>query len=190
MHLPGWDDQLESQRSGIAVEVRRLDEFIDSEIGVMKLDVEFHEAQVLKGAGKLLPNIRDIVFEEIGPYPQESHKILERAGFRIVWFEEHLLGLKMIEPTSRPKCAPTTPCPVTWHLGIANVRSGCSRRRGGNLSDKFSINRVVSLRSDIDRNDVRLKLTLNFRNLRCYKLDSVCTRSCQIIVLTNIEVFV
>jgi|SRR5260370_1069810 hypothetical protein len=103
MHLPGWDHQLESQRSGIAVEVRRLDEFIDSEIGVMKLDVEFHEAQVLKGAGKLLPNIRDIVFEEIGPYPQESHKILERAGFRIVWFEEHLLGLKMIEPTSRPK---------------------------------------------------------------------------------------
>src|SRR5260370_7796369 len=111
MHLPGWDHQLESQRSGIAVEVRSLDEFIDSEIGVMKLDEEFHEAQVLKGAGKLLPNIRDIVFEEIGPYPQESHKILDRAGFRIAWFEKNLRGLKMIEPTSLPKLypSPTTP---------------------------------------------------------------------------------
>jgi Methyltransferase FkbM domain len=98
-----WDHQPETERSGIMVDLHRLDEFIDSEIGVMKLDVEFHEVQVLEGAGKRLRNVRDIVFEEAGPYPQESHKFLERAGYRIVWFEEHLTGPRIIGPTSRPK---------------------------------------------------------------------------------------
>jgi FkbM family methyltransferase len=102
-HLRGWDHQPETERSGIMVDLHRLDEFIDSEIGVMKLDVEFHEAQVLEGAGKHLRNVRDIVFEEVGPYPQESHKLLEREGYRIVWFEEHLTGPRIIGPTSRPK---------------------------------------------------------------------------------------
>ena len=33
----------------------------------------------------------------------EIHEILERAGFRIVWFEERLSGPRMIDPASRPK---------------------------------------------------------------------------------------
>jgi FkbM family methyltransferase len=102
-HLPGWDHRPERLRPGISVELHRLDEFIDYEVGVMKLDVEFHEAQVLEGAGHHLRNIRDIIFEEVGPYPQESHKLLERAGYRIVWFEEHLKGPRIIEPFSRPE---------------------------------------------------------------------------------------
>jgi hypothetical protein len=37
----------------------------------MKPDAGFQQAQVLDGAGKVLCEIRDIVFEEIGPYPEE-----------------------------------------------------------------------------------------------------------------------
>jgi FkbM family methyltransferase len=89
--------------SGIAVDVFRLDEFIHSEIGVMKLDVEGHEAQVIEGAGRMLRNVRDIVFEENGAYPQPSHRLLENAGYKILWFEERLFGLRRIHPTSQPK---------------------------------------------------------------------------------------
>jgi len=104
MHLAGWDHKAEALRPGSCVEVRRLDEFIqDYPIGVMKLDVEFHEAQVLEGVGAFLCNVRDIVFEENGAYPQRSHQILERAGFRIVWFEQRFSGPRMIDPTSQPK---------------------------------------------------------------------------------------
>ena len=104
MHLPGWEHQPEALRPGITVEARRLDEFIGgSPIGVMKLDVEYHEAQALEGVGAELRHVRDVVFEETGAYPQKSHEILERAGFRIVWFEERLSGPRMIDPASRPK---------------------------------------------------------------------------------------
>ena len=106
MHLPGWNHQPEALRPGVTVDLCRLDEFICSEFGVMKLDVEYHEAQALEGAGKLLHNIRDIVFEETAPYPQESHKILQRAGFRIFWFEERLSGPRMIDPVSAPRQRP------------------------------------------------------------------------------------
>lgn len=89
--------------SGIRVPVARLSDFIDSEIGVMKLDVQGHEAAVLEGAGERLRNVRDIIFEEEGPYPQASHKLLESAGYRIMWFEERLRGPRVIAPSSSPK---------------------------------------------------------------------------------------
>jgi FkbM family methyltransferase len=106
MHLPGWNHQPEALRPGVTVDVRRLDEFIGSEVGVIKLDVEYHEAQVLEGAGKLLNNVRDIVFEETAPYPQQSHKLLERAGFRILWFEQRISGPRMVNPASAPRQRP------------------------------------------------------------------------------------
>ncbi len=97
---------LASQPDGSALSVRRqrLAPFLDSSgpIGVMKLDAESHESQILKGAGDHLHSgsIRDIVFEEHSAFPARSHEILLSAGYQIYWFEERLRGPNVIAPTA------------------------------------------------------------------------------------------
>jgi FkbM family methyltransferase len=68
-----------------SIQVRRLDSFGLSNIGVMKVDVEGHEASVLLGARSLLNKklIRDILFEEDEPYPSESHRLVLNAGYSL-----------------------------------------------------------------------------------------------------------
>ncbi|GAC1635600.1 MAG: FkbM family methyltransferase [Candidatus Acidiferrum sp.] len=89
------------------VRTQLLSSFLDSTgpIGVMKLDVERHETQVLEGAGKYLMagKIRDIVFEEHDAFPAASHKILMAAGYKLYWFEERLRGVKTLPVTSSPR---------------------------------------------------------------------------------------
>lgn len=89
-------------KAGITVETRRLCHLLEGApiIGVLKIDAQWHEAAVLEGAGDHLRSgkIRDIVFEEEAPYPAESHRILQDAGYAIFWFEEHFIGPKMIPP--------------------------------------------------------------------------------------------
>jgi FkbM family methyltransferase len=86
-----------------SVQSTRLAHFLDSSkpIQVMKIDAQFHEAQVFEGAGKHLGSgkIRDIVFEEESPFPAQSHELLLSAGYKIFWFQEHLFGPKIIPPT-------------------------------------------------------------------------------------------
>lgn len=100
---------LSSEPSAKAVVVRTklLSSFLDSvgAVGVMKIDVERHELQVLQGAGKRLNTgtIRDIVFEEHDAYPAATHKLLLAAGYKIFWFEETLRGLRMIPPDGKPR---------------------------------------------------------------------------------------
>jgi len=95
--------------SGVKVQTARLDRFLAEyrEVGVMKIDAEYHEAEVLQGAGAYLRSkvIRDIIFEEEAKYPAPSHTILEDAGYSIFWFEEHFRGPKIIPPDKeyRPK---------------------------------------------------------------------------------------
>jgi FkbM family methyltransferase len=88
--------------NSFTVQTELLSSSLDSTgpVGVMKLDVERHETQVLEGAGEHLRKgtIRDIVFEEHDPFPAPSHKILLDAGYRIFWFEEQLRGLKLLPP--------------------------------------------------------------------------------------------
>jgi FkbM family methyltransferase len=88
------------------VQVAKGERFVDArKIGVMKIDAQWHEAQVLRGFGESLRNgtFRDIVFEEDNPYPAESHRILQEAGYSILWFEEHFRGPKVIRPDENPK---------------------------------------------------------------------------------------
>jgi len=70
---------------GVAVKVRRLDSFGISSAGVMKVDVEGHEAEVFNGAQNLLDGkrIRDILFEEHEAYPARSHQILLGHGYQV-----------------------------------------------------------------------------------------------------------
>jgi FkbM family methyltransferase len=76
---------LESATHGVPVSIRRLDSFDIASVGVMKVDVEGHEASVFSGAKGLLAEkrIRDIVFEEHEPYPARSHSILLEHGYRV-----------------------------------------------------------------------------------------------------------
>jgi FkbM family methyltransferase len=92
--------------TSVNVNVMRGDEFMtNGNIGVMKIDAQWHEASVLKGFGTHLRSgaIRDIVFEEEAPFPAQSHQVLLDAGYTILWFEEHIRGPKIIAPTETPK---------------------------------------------------------------------------------------
>jgi len=67
------------------VSLRRLDSLETGPVGMMKVDVEGHEAAVFSGAEHLLGKklVRDILFEEHDPYPAASHRILCQHGYHI-----------------------------------------------------------------------------------------------------------
>lgn len=73
------------------VSLAKLDEIIPSsqQIGVMKIDVEGHELEVLQGSINLINahNIRDIIFEEHRGYPSSVSQFLEKHGYKIfrIW---------------------------------------------------------------------------------------------------------
>jgi FkbM family methyltransferase len=83
---PNWGlASLEAEEGAISVKLSRLDSLDCRGAGIMKIDVEGHEASVFAGASNLLDKklIRDILFEEHHPYPARSHKILLDHGYRI-----------------------------------------------------------------------------------------------------------
>jgi FkbM family methyltransferase len=87
----------------LSVRIAKLEHFLNSSkpIQLMKVDAQWHEAQVLEGAGEHLRSgkIRDIVFEEESQFPARSHELLLSAGYEIFWFQERLLGPEVIPPT-------------------------------------------------------------------------------------------
>ncbi len=77
------------------VPLRRLDDEVGAgKVGVMKLDVEGHEAEVLRGADRLLRErrIRDIVFEEFDPPPTPVTRLLESRGYAVFSLDQALRG--------------------------------------------------------------------------------------------------
>lgn len=70
-----------------SVDLVKLDELIPSneDIGVIKIDVEGHEIEVLQGANNIITNqqIRDIVFEEHHSYPTPVTQFLEDRGYTV-----------------------------------------------------------------------------------------------------------
>jgi FkbM family methyltransferase len=98
----------ESQQArSFKIQLRALDSILppDTKVGLCKLDVERHELQVLSGALGLLRRrqIRDVLFEDFGPYPGEAQQLLQSYGFSI--FSLHLTLLK---PEIRPLAPGTT----------------------------------------------------------------------------------
>ena len=97
------------EADGIGVDLARLDDVLAGErpIGLVKIDVEGHEAEVLRGAGRLLTEgtIRDIVFEDHDPYPSDATAIVEAAGYHLISLENDLLGLRMRAPQDRGEVA-------------------------------------------------------------------------------------
>jgi FkbM family methyltransferase len=97
----------------VKVELATLDETIgDQAIGVMKIDVEGHEPELLEGARRLLGanQIRDLVFEDHEPYPSRATRLLEEAGYRLFALDNDLLGIVLLPPSQRED-APAWPGP-------------------------------------------------------------------------------
>jgi FkbM family methyltransferase len=86
---------LEQHHPGNAIEVRtvRLDSQLSGPVGVLKLDVEMHELDALRGAESLLAGglVRDIVFEEHRPPPTPVTALLESHGYVILGIRQGLL---------------------------------------------------------------------------------------------------
>ena len=87
----------------IEVPTVRLDDVIGgAAVGVMKLDVEGHEAAALTGAVESLAAgaIRDVVFEEQGSLPSPASEILARHGYTIFGLRERLSGVELVAPSA------------------------------------------------------------------------------------------
>lgn len=67
--------------------------------GVLKLDVDGHEAAVLRGALQVLAEhrVRDVVYESHAGYPDESSAVLEDAGYQV-----YAVGSGFWGPRCRP----------------------------------------------------------------------------------------
>jgi FkbM family methyltransferase len=90
--------------SAYTVALSTLDELIENDrhIGVLKIDVEGHELEVLQGASGLIKSdrIRDIIFEEHTNYPSAVTLFLEEHGYTIF-----RIGKSFWKPLVKP---PTT----------------------------------------------------------------------------------
>ena len=97
----------------VGVELVTADEVLDEQtIGLMKIDVEGHEPEVLAGATQMLAarRIRDVIFEDHDPYPSQATRLLEDAGYRVFALDNDLLGIVLTPPESRTD-APAWPGP-------------------------------------------------------------------------------
>lgn len=78
------------------VAVQRLDDALGSQahVGVMKMDVEGHEARALEGASALLRSgrIRDIVFEQHEEPPTPATELLLGHGYSVMRLGERIRG--------------------------------------------------------------------------------------------------
>jgi FkbM family methyltransferase len=98
------DEAAMANANAITVELARLDRVAGGEpVRVMKVDVEGHEADVLRGATEMLgpDGIRDIVFEDHDDYPSAATATVEEAGYELISLDNDLWGLRMIPPERR-----------------------------------------------------------------------------------------
>jgi len=79
------------------VQVKRLDEVLrcEGQIELLKIDVEGHELEVLKGSSYLIENgrIANIVFEDHQPYPTPAMRFLEQHGYKLLYLGKKFFGL-------------------------------------------------------------------------------------------------
>jgi FkbM family methyltransferase len=94
------------------VEITTLDEVLTEPVGVAKMDVEFHELEVLHGAERVLSTglIRDLVFEDTDAAHSPVFECLRDHGYRIFGLGEAFLGVSLVDPLS-PRAVPRWDAP-------------------------------------------------------------------------------
>ena len=95
------DPPPEAGTDAVTVPLARLDEIEGAErVSVLKVDVEGHEEDVLRGATSLLGSgsVRDIVFEDSGDYPSAVTAIVEDAGYELFSLDNDLWGIRLLPP--------------------------------------------------------------------------------------------
>lgn len=116
------------------VSTQRLDEVAglqEASIGVMKVDVEGHELEVLRGAETLLRHgrIRDVIFEEFHPYPAPTHHFLQGFGYTIFHLEPGLLRPHLLR--TKPGYDPPKTSPPNYLATTDSARAAVRFRAGG-----------------------------------------------------------
>jgi len=94
----------EESHAEIDVALTTLDAaFLAERIGVLKIDIEGHELNALKGATRLLSGrrIRDIVFEEHNPVGSPVAKYLAGFGYRVFRLHKTFRGPELIDADAR-----------------------------------------------------------------------------------------
>jgi len=96
---------LEMEDGSIPVKLSRLDALDIHVAGLMKVDVEGHESAVFSGAHSLLAGkrIRDILFEELNPYPAPSHTMLLDCGYHIFRLTRSVGRPLLLPPGAPPR---------------------------------------------------------------------------------------
>jgi FkbM family methyltransferase len=93
----------------LSIEMVQLDTIVkeQDEIGVMKIDVEGAELEVLRGMSRLLAghSVRDILFEETRSFPAPTHRYLRERGYSIFGLEESFGGVRLL-PDASPRFDP------------------------------------------------------------------------------------
>jgi FkbM family methyltransferase len=82
----------------------RLDDVLPkTAIGMLKIDVEGHEFEVLSGAAGLLAagSVRDILFESNWDFPGRAHELLERNGYQLFDLRASSFGVRLAKPSRR-----------------------------------------------------------------------------------------
>lgn len=95
--------------SGVSITLRRLDDVLGDRTAVVaKIDVEGHEAAVLRGSQKLLAKkqLRHVLFEEHGGYEAESFRLLGSAGYTVYQVGWQMSGLRLAELSAKSICQP------------------------------------------------------------------------------------
>ena len=125
---------LELGATGVPVSVRRLDALDEvNRIGIMKVDVEGHEAAVFIGAEKLLDRklVRDILFEEHEAYPARSHKVLLGHGYQIFRVTGSMWRPLLLPPEAPPCRTFLPPDYPPNFLATTDPERACARFRAG-----------------------------------------------------------
>jgi FkbM family methyltransferase len=114
----GWISEKQESDSKVRdceVRMQNLDSILDAKerIGMVKIDVQGYELDVLRGMSALLERgaVRDLVFEEEKNFPAPTHEYLKSYAYSIFGLEGSFAGVRCLpdaQPWFDPKWGPVS----------------------------------------------------------------------------------